>query len=130
MHSALFNTRGNGWEGSIVTGVSSGSTSSSKKRQRIGPRRLAQVLPLQYVDVLRSHRRQQLFVPALILRLDELLHLLAQQVKTLLRPQPPFVRRLRFVVAILDPLQETRHPYLDELIQIAGRNRQKLHPLE
>src|SRR5580704_5207518 len=31
---------------------------------------------------------------------------------------------------MLDPLQKTGHPYLDEFVEIVRRNRQKFHPLE
>ncbi len=47
MHSALFSTRGNGCDGSIVTGVSSGSTSLVVELQRVRARSVGELAPAQ-----------------------------------------------------------------------------------
>ncbi len=76
------------------------------------------------------HRRQQQLIPAPVLCLHEARQPFTQPVQPFLWGQPTLIQRLRLVVPILNPLQHTRNPDLHELIQIACRNRQKLHPLQ
>ena len=98
--------------------------------KRLLARIVIQLLPSQHTDPLRRQRRQQLLVPASVLRLHKRRQPLAQPVQPLLQRQPTLVGSLRLNVAILNPLQNSRHPDLDKLVQVARRDRQKFHPLQ
>ena len=98
--------------------------------QSLRPRLLAQLAPPQHTNLLCLHRRQQLLVPASVLRLDEAMDSLHQTIQTLLRSQPALIRRLGQIVTILDPLQKPCNSNFDKLIQIARCNCKKLHSLQ
>ncbi len=53
-----------------------------------------------------------------------------QSVQPLLRGQAAFVGRLREIVTVFDSLQETGDSDLYKLVQVAGRDCQKLDPFQ
>ena len=91
---------------------------------------LGELSPAQHANLLRSQRRKQLRIPALILRGHKGMQHRCQSIQTLNQRESTFVRSLYLVVSFLDPLQEAGNPNLHELIQVARRDRQELYSLE
>ena len=81
----------------------------------------------QHTDGLLRQRRKQLLVPAFVLVADKHLHRGGNLCEFLFGGQPI---RSGLARTMFDPLQKTRNAHLHELIQIIGRNGQKLHALQ
>src|ERR1017187_4035308 len=98
--------------------------------ESVRTRAVRKFAPLQDANLLLAQRGQQLLVQARILRVDKVVQHYAQPVEPLLGCQTGLIVPLRLVESILDTLQQAGYTDLDELIQIVGRNREKLHPLQ
>ena len=85
---------------------------------RMRARLFRQLLVPQHTHALLLQRRQQLVVPACVLRLHQRRHAVADARQPLLRQQPAFIRLDRLTEPVFNPLQHPRHANLDELIQV------------
>ena len=93
----------------------------------VQPRRRTQLLQTHHANRFRPQRRQQLFAPAVVLRFHEAMNFLRQLLQHFRRRAPI---RPGLAIAVLHLLQDAGHAHLHELVQVARRDREKLHPLE
>ena len=88
---------------------------------------LGQFVPLQKANALLAQLRQQLLVPAVVLRGHKAVNLGGQGLKRFVWPQAVVAR---LAVAILNSLHQAGLPDLDILIQVRACDRQKLYALQ
>ncbi len=110
-----------------MTGVSSRSSSRSQYSSMKARARGIQFVQAENADSVVRKRRPQLFVPAAVLVVHELVGLAGDHVALL--DQGETVRS-GFGVPIFDLLHQSGHAHFKKFIQIAGGDGKKFQPLE
>ena len=88
---------------------------------------IVQIRQRMHPDAMFGQRRQQLLVPAFVLLANELVRRLGQHLLLVQRSQPV---GSGIHLAFFQMLQQSGYANLKELVQVTGRDRQELHPLQ
>ena len=93
----------------------------------VGAGLFVQFLPLQQPDTVFAQFRQQLLVPAAVLRFNEAVNIGRQHGQRLVGTKPV---KARLAVAVLDPLHQSGLANFNVLVEVVGGDRQEFDPLQ
>ena len=126
-HSALLITCGNGCEGSIVTGVRSGSDLPHVVKVDLIFFRVIESCYRQNTDSFSRESGKQRAIPAVVLVRHKGMQLGSDTAQLFFRAE---TIRTGISVSVFHLLEEPSQPNFDEFVKVAGSDCQKLHSLK